>query len=54
MQRIWLADSGRNPIGPRIRPKVLVERPVLLHDHDDMLDVVDAVDRQSGRLWDGA
>ena len=34
------------PSAPGVRAEVLVERPVLLHDHDDVLDLVDA---RSGR-----
>src|SRR3954462_1180416 len=32
----------RDAVGAGIRPEVGVERAVLLHDHDDVLDVVDA------------
>ena len=37
-----LAVLHRDPVGARKRTEVGVERPVLLHDHDDVLDLVDA------------
>jgi hypothetical protein len=35
------AVPGRQPVRSGERAEVLVERPVLLHDHDDVLDAVD-------------
>ena len=35
------AHAGWDPVGAGIRPEILIERPVLLHDHDDVLDLVD-------------
>src|SRR5215212_6711334 len=40
-----LAPVHRNPVGPRERPEVGVERAVLLHDDHDVLDLVDAYER---------
>ena len=33
----------RDPVGARERREVIVERSVLLHDHDDVPDLVDAL-----------
>ena len=50
--RIGQADGRhtvphRNPVGSRISPEVAVKGPVLLHDHHDMLDLVNVwVDRR--------
>src|SRR5262249_35288180 len=43
--RIGRARGGhtivhRNTVSTRVRPEVLIERTVLLHDHHDMLDLV--------------
>src|SRR5713226_7492417 len=38
-----LAVRGRKAIGAGIRAEVLIERPVLLHDDDHVLNLVDAV-----------
>src|SRR5215469_287376 len=43
--RIWHTDRevaaiARNAVSPRIRPEVLIERPVLLHDDNDVFDLV--------------
>ena len=32
--------AGRKPVGTRVGAEERVEGPVLLHDHDDMLDLV--------------
>ena len=37
----------RDPVRTRIRPEVVIERPILLHDHNDMLDLVDPGQRLS-------
>src|SRR5919197_1321888 len=37
------AVAHRDAVGARKRPEVGVEGPVLLHDHDDVADRVDAV-----------
>src|SRR5437764_10492908 len=37
-----LAAFHSNPVGPWERPEIRVERAVLLHDHDDVLDLVNA------------
>src|SRR5437870_5834599 len=37
--------TRRNAIGSRIPPEVAVERAVLLHDHNNMLDLVNAAVR---------
>ena len=36
-----LTVAHRDAVGTRERAEVRVERPVLLHDHDDVLDLVD-------------
>jgi hypothetical protein len=46
-QRVPAADgraavSHRDAVRARVGPEVGVERPVLLHDHDDVPDLVDA------------
>jgi hypothetical protein len=42
------AVSHRDPIGAGERTEVRIERPVLLHDDDDVLDLVDAGEARSG------
>jgi hypothetical protein len=44
--RVWDAHGGptvleSDAIGPRVRAEVAIERPVLLHHHDHVLDLVD-------------
>src|SRR4051794_38449696 len=34
----------RNPVSAGISPEIVIERTILLHDHDDMLDLVDPND----------
>ncbi len=46
VDRVGLAHARGNPVRPRIRPEVGVEGAVLLHDHDDVLDLVDAFQRR--------
>jgi len=48
------ADVRRDSVRARIRAEVGVERPVLLHDHDDVLDLVDAGRRRRLPLHDRA
>ena len=38
------------PVGPRVRAEIAVERPILLHDDDHMFDLVDAVVFRRARL----
>jgi hypothetical protein len=45
VERIRHAHAGGNPVGSGERAEVGVEGAVLLHDHDDMLDLVDAFER---------
>src|SRR5207253_2057002 len=45
----WLAILHRDAVSAGKRPEVRVERSVLLHDDDDMLDLLDAVGRSRGR-----
>src|SRR5215475_11713001 len=40
--RVGQADTGWNTVGTRVPPEVVIERPVFLRDHDDMLDLVDS------------
>jgi hypothetical protein len=52
-ERVRDADGGdavphRDPVRARIRAEVRVERPVLLHDHDHVPDLVDAGRRRPG------
>jgi hypothetical protein len=53
LQRIGDADCelavrvAWQTVSPGIRAEVLIEGPVLLHDHDDVLDLVD----RNRRLW---
>src|SRR5204863_4163568 len=44
--RIGNADALRNTVRTGVRAEVGVERSVLLHDHDDVPDVVDAAARR--------
>src|SRR4029077_10375899 len=51
--RIGYARGGfavrhREPVGTRKGPEVAVERSVLLHDHDDMPDLVNSGERRAG------
>src|SRR5262249_38034724 len=41
VSRVLDANPGRDPVGAREGTEVGVEGPVLLHDHDDVLDLVD-------------
>ena len=41
---------ARDSVGARIRAEVGVEGAVLLHDHDDVLDLVDVGVRRGGRF----
>ena len=41
-RRIGNAHSGRNPIRTRIRAEIGIERAILLHDDDDVADLMDA------------
>ena len=53
-QRVGHADGGltalhRDPVGARVDAEVRVERPVLLHDDDHVLDLVYALQGRRGR-----
>ena len=44
--RIGNANTGRQAFGAGIRPEVMIEAAILLHDEDEMLDLLEA--RRSG------
>ena len=60
-RRVGIGDADRrdavrhrDPVGARERPEVAVERAVLLHDHDDVLDLVDPLSAApDDRAWNG-